>query len=118
MKYLPYIASVLFAVGLILLFDLLIGGGIVLAAAAGAASAQELPDGVGFSPDELLIGLIRCVPPLVALAAAARILGNIALNSLAGGLAVPVFAGMHAVSALHTGADRIAWSDTTPQEDR
>lgn len=112
MKYAPLILSALFGVGVLFLLGLPLGLGILLTLAAGAV--QEIPGEWGFSPDELIYGLVVCVPPLVTLTTTARIVGNITLNSLAGGLAVPVFAGMHTVAALNAGANHIAGND--PEE--
>jgi len=112
MKYVPPIAGALFCVGALYLMGVPLFG-LLLALAAGAA--QNIPGEWGVSPDELVYGLLLCVPPLVTLITTMRILGNITLNSLAGGLAVPVFAGMHAVSALHAGAVHISGPDD-PEE--
>lgn len=113
MRYLPLVLGALFVLGALYLLGAPLGLGILLGLAAGAV--QDIPGEWGLSPDELIYGLVYCVPLLVTLITTMRILGNITLNSLAGGLAVPVFAGMHAVAALNAGAAHISGPDN-PEE--
>lgn len=114
MRYLPFVAAAVFGVITVCLLGLPVGSGVLLALAAGAAAVEELPDRWSWSPDEIVTGILT-TPPTVLLATTGRTVAAITVSALAGGLAVPVFAGMHTVAALNTGAARIAGPD--PEED-
>ena len=88
--------------------------GAFLCPAAGGNQGLRAEDGIGLGD---MLRLLAWSQPLAATAAViARVCGTVTLHALAGGLAVPVFAGMRAVYHLFGFADFLSRDLTTTPE--